>query len=118
MTDDHCFIGIVCVESEYPERLAYKMINEVVSTIIGVYGEDAYHETAPSQIRSAISMDFAKLIKKYDNPAGFDKLASAQAKVDLAVYSKTIVCFVSHIPGIVSLCPHILRGRSSSGANP
>ena len=84
MTDDHHFIGIVCVKDDYPERLAYKMINEVVGKMVEAYGEDEYHQTAPSQIKAGISEDFAKLVKKYDNPASFDSLVSAQAKVNLA----------------------------------
>ena len=84
MSDDSCLICIVCVENEYPERLAYKMMNDIFLRLIEVYGEDDYFTQSADAVKSSIGDDFKSLVKKYDKPASFDKLVSANAKVDLA----------------------------------
>jgi hypothetical protein len=84
MSDDNLMIGCVCVEDEYPERLAYKMIMDCSQKLIEKYGEDDYINQTPQSIKAAFGDDFKGLIKKYNNPNSFDKLSSANAKVDLA----------------------------------
>lgn len=84
MSDDNCIIGIVCVQEDYPERLAYKMINECSQKLIEAFGEDAYQDQDSGSVKGKFGTEFKQLIKKYNNPASFDKLTSAQAKVDLA----------------------------------
>ena len=84
MSDDNLIIGCVCVDETYPERLAYKFINDCSQKLIEKYGEDDYENQTPSAVQSAFGQDFKSLIKKYNTQESFDKLSSANAKVDLA----------------------------------
>ena len=52
--------------------------------LIEKYGEDDYINQTPQSIKASFGDDFKGLIKKYNNPNSFDKLSSANAKVDLA----------------------------------
>lgn len=49
-----------------------------------MYGPDDYYKKDAGSISSDYGNDFSKLIAKYNNPTTFDKLMSANAKVDKA----------------------------------
>jgi hypothetical protein len=49
-----------------------------------LYGPDEYFKKDAGSVSSDYGNDFRKLIAKYNNPATFDKLMSANAKVDKA----------------------------------
>lgn len=58
MSDDNLIIGIVCTQEDYPERLAYKMINECSEKLIEIYGEDEYYKQSNSALKSAFEDGF------------------------------------------------------------
>jgi len=84
MSDDNGLIGIVAVKTDYPERLAYKMINDISMAMSELYGPDDYYKKDAGSVSMDYGDDFRKLIKKYNDPTTFDKLSSANAKVDKA----------------------------------
>ena len=83
MADDNGLIGVVCVPEDYPERLAYRMINDFSEKLIETCGE-LYHTHSPAELSSEFAGEFRRLMNKYNNPAAFDKMVSATQKVDKA----------------------------------
>jgi len=83
MSDDFGMVGSVLVKEDYPERLGYKMIQESFDKSKEVLGDD-YHTLDSDKYSKGFRPEFKELSKKFNNPASFDKLYSANLKVALA----------------------------------
>ena len=83
MADDNGLIGVVCVQDDYPDRLAYRQINEFSVNLKEICGE-LYYEKPASEITTAFLPKLQNLNKMYNDPARFDRMMQVNQKVEKA----------------------------------
>ena len=85
MSDDNGLIVVIVVSEQYPERLGYKFIGEVFKDLPEMFGEFYYTKSSKEILKNVeFTKKFKGLCTKYEEPQLFDKLYSANAKVEKA----------------------------------
>lgn len=80
-TDVQQRVYIVITMADYPERLVFPMINDLIPKFRQEFGEKAL-TCQQGHLNRKVESLFSKLVDEYDDPASKDKIASVQAKVD------------------------------------
>jgi len=80
-TDAQQRVYIVITSIDYPERLVFPMINDIIPAFKQDFGDKALTCEANALNKKTESM-FSKLVEEYDDPAKKDKLSAVIAKVE------------------------------------
>jgi DNA-binding NtrC family response regulator len=79
--DDQNIVHVCLISEDYPERLGYLFLSEVRKSIVEV---NSYYKESPGNIKKAYEAKFMQFVEKFNKPESFDKLSSANIKVEKA----------------------------------
>lgn len=74
-----CYV-VITTGTEYPERLAYQLLTDLMQYAERFYAQELVHETKPDGLGADLATYTATLARKYDDPDEFDKIQKAIAK--------------------------------------
>uniref|UniRef100_A0A7S2RZL7 Synaptobrevin-like protein n=2 Tax=Sar TaxID=2698737 RepID=A0A7S2RZL7_9STRA len=80
-SDNQGRVYIAITTSEYPERLAFPMLQVIIERFTEQYGPKSLTVKEGGLNKKSKQM-FAAIVKEYDDPAQKDKVAAVQAKVE------------------------------------